>query len=70
MEQAATIIQQTLAANGGVMSWDTMINAIPQELRRYVWEALNHLRAQNIAAAQNRYDPELGGVFEIVTLGQ
>jgi hypothetical protein len=65
-----TIIQATLDANNGVVDWTTMLNAIPNELRRFVWEALNALKEQNLAAAQNRYDPERGGVFEIVRLGQ
>lgn len=65
-----SIIQATLDANNGVIDWNTMINAIPQELRRYVWEALNQLKADNVAAAQNRFDPVRGGVFEIVRLGQ
>lgn len=70
MEQVKSIIQATLDANNGVIDWNTMLAAIPQELRRYVWEALAALKAENLAAAQNRFDPERGGVFEIVRLGQ
>ena len=70
MESVAQVILDTLAANGGVISWDVMLAAVPQEGRRFIWEALNHLQATNQAKPQNRYDAEnQQAVFEIVTLG-
>lgn len=70
MEQTIQIILETLAANGGVMSWETMLAAIPQENRRYVWDALRELQNTNQAKPQNRYDAQLKtGVFEIVAMG-
>lgn len=52
------------------MSWETMLAAIPQENRRYVWDALRELQNTNQAKPQNRYDAQLKtGVFEIVAMG-
>ena len=60
---------QTLLAAGGVMTWDQMVNAIPQEGRRHIWAALAELKAENKLEARNRFDPDRGGIFEIVRLG-
>lgn len=69
MNEVAQIILDTLAANGGVMSWDTMLAAVPESGRRFIWEALAYLKSEDQAQAQNRFSPEEGAVFEIVQLG-
>lgn len=69
MNEVKSTILATLNANGGVIDWNTMVNAIPESGRRFIWAALAELQAENAAKAQNRYDPIRGGVFEIIRLG-
>lgn len=66
MDETIVVIETTLDANNGVMSWNTMLDAIPFQNRRFVVPALAQLKAEGKAFRQVRYDPEQGAVFEVV----
>lgn len=68
LDETKATIEATLNANNGVMSWDTMMGAIPFENRRYVVPALRQLQAEGKAKRQVRSDPDNNAVFEIVRI--
>ena len=69
MNEVKSTIESTLDANNGKITWEQMVSAIPESGRRFIWSALAELKAENKAATVARYDPERGGVHEIVRLG-
>lgn len=68
MDEVKATIVATLDANGGKASWQQIIDAVGAGGRRHILNAMSSLEAENVAKRVSRYDPELGGVFEVVKI--
>lgn len=68
MDEVKSAIVATLDANQGVCTWQQILDAVGTGGRRLLVRAMTELESEGIAKRQNRYDPEQGGVFEVVKI--
>ena len=69
MDETKVAIVQVLDQNEGVCTWQQILDAVGYQNRRHIPAAMTELESEGIAKRQNRYDPSLGGVFEVLKTG-
>jgi len=69
LDATIAIMKQTIPTiPGSAIPWPDLVTAVGPVNRRYILAAMSSLEAEGYAARRTRYDPAVGGVFEVVKL--